>query len=55
MLGQPLKSNKMNFILRGHSYDVDPALKQCCATVTGARYTVYIYYNLMNHTVWEEI
>ena len=34
MPGQPLKSNKINFILRGHSHDVDTALKQRCAIVT---------------------
>ena len=34
MPGQPLKSNQINFILRGHSRDVDSALKQRCAIVT---------------------
>ena len=37
MPGQPLKSNQINFISRGHSHDVDPALKQRCVIVTCVR------------------
>ena len=52
MLGQPLKSNQINLILRGHSHDVDPALKQRCACVS---LTVYIYCDLKNHSLGSDI
>ena len=55
MPGQPLKSNQINFILRGHSHDVDTALKQCCAIVKCESQTVYIYCDLMNHSMGSDI
>ena len=55
MPGQPLKSNQINFILRGHSHDVDPALKQRCAIVTCVSLTVYIFCDLMNHILGSDI
>ena len=55
MPGQPLKSNQINFILRGHSHDVDTALKQRCAIVTCESQTVYIYCDLMNHSMGSDI
>ena len=55
MPGQPLKSNQINFILRGHSHNVDPALKQRCAIVTWESQTVDIYCDLMNHSMGSDI
>ena len=51
MPGQPHKLNQINFILRGHSHDVDTELKQRCAIVTCESQTVYIYCDLMNHSM----
>ena len=38
-----------------HSQDVDPALKQRCAIVTCVSLTVYIYCDLMNHSLGSDI
>ena len=55
MPGQPLKSNQINFILRGHSHDANTPLKQRCAIVTCESQTVYIYCDLMNHSIGSDI